>query len=62
MDVEGRTYRVLDPFCPNRAAPEERVRVAQELLQWVLHVLFKNRLTLDEFKYEVEYIYQLQIK
>ena len=59
VDVEGRTYRVLDPFCPNRAAPAERVRVAQELLTWVLQVLFKNRLTLDEFEYEVEYLYQL---
>ena len=35
------------------------MRVAQELLKWVLRVLFNIRLTLDEFEYEVEYIYQL---
>jgi hypothetical protein len=39
--------------------PEERVRVAQELLRWVLRVLFANRVSIDEFEYEVEYIYQL---
>ena len=59
VDVEGRTYRILDPFCPNRGAPEERVKVAQELLRWVLRVLFGNRVSIDEFEYEVEYIYHL---
>ena len=59
VDVEGRTYRVLDPYCPNRAFPEERVRVAQELLTWVLRSFYKNKVTTDEFEYQAEYMYKL---
>ena len=59
VDVEGRNYRVLDPFCPNRAAPVERVRVAEELLAWVLRALYRTKITMDEFEYDAEYIYKL---
>ena len=59
VDVEGRNYRVLDPFCPNRQAPVERVRVAEELLTWVLRALYKSKITLDEFEYHAEYLYTL---
>ena len=59
VDVGGRNYRVLDPFSPNRAAPVERVRVAEELLTWVLCALYKSKITMDEFEYEAQYLYQL---
>ena len=59
VDVGGRNYRVLDPFCPNRRAPVERVRVAEELLTWVLRALYKSKIKLDEFEYDAEYLYTL---
>ena len=58
-DVGGRQYYVLDPYSPNSAAPAHRVRVAQELLQWVLCALYGKSLCFEEMEYIPNYIYTL---
>ena len=58
-DVGARQYFVLDPYSPNRAAPAHRVRVAQELLQWVICALWGKKLNFEEMEYFPEYMYTL---
>jgi Ulp1 family protease len=58
-DVGAKTNCVIDPLSPNSAAPDRRVQVAQELLEWVLRAMFGKRITFEEMEYFPQYNYVL---
>ena len=62
-DVDQMCYHILDPFSPNTEAPKDRVAAGQELLAWVLQVLFNNKQkTIDDFQFYPSYLYTLPVQ
>jgi len=52
-----KVYGVLDPLTPHLEPPRARVTAAKELLQWVLGVVFKEQLTIEDMEYLPRTVY-----